>query len=194
MKIHKIQQYLILFTILFSGTLLIFFTTTKKYQNSIFPTSFRYPSSWFLCEEFYPNLSDYAVHLSDKPIDCSNISFDVRAKFKVSISINTSEKIKATDIGVWIANYNNEIEIKQKENQEKGLMPLTNIQKWDFVRYVDNFIKDQEKNSVAEVKNFYDSTEYLYLKNGYLYQLQIDPTTKIASLPIKLILISLLFK
>lgn len=189
MGILCLTLFLVLFKYIFAGTL-----SWKTYTNSEVNYSFKYPSNWYFCEEIYSKLDTFYVHVSDKKIDCSNITFDKNSKYTISLGGYTGDKTNDTDIKKWIENYTKEIEVMRKKEKENKQLPTTGVQEWKFIKNVDNLMLSQKTNTIALVENFYGGTQYLILDNGYVYSLNLTPTTGIETLPIKLILNTLKFK
>lgn len=176
-----------LFKYIFAGSL-----SWKEYSNPEVNFTFKYPSSWYVCEEFYKNLNERFIHISDKSIDCTNISFSDNSKY---LTIHDAgERTSDIDAKIWLDKANEKDEEYEKRNLDSGGLPSAGGSSREFVRNVEGLFWGQKTNSIIEIKGFGDYPEFITINNSNVYTFKFSPMTGLESQSLRLILKTLKFK
>ena len=163
----------------------------KTHHNSLASFSFKYPSTWSVCDDVHLNLDPNIVYnivfvyVYNKEVSCEiaitdNIPVMIISEYKYH------PPTEETDIKSFLIN----LEEKESERLKIGL-PITGEIPWVFERYESRWFLPKNV-SLAKIESFIEEIEgYIFLYQGRVYG--IDSIKKLSnegfgSLPSKLIL------
>ena len=169
---------------------LVWKTYNSSSNSSSVSFSFKYPSAWSICDEFYPDLKAYYVHVLNKEISCETA---VANKNSLSMSIIDDgwyEAVKETDIKSFLINS----EEKENERIKNNELPVTGIGSriiWKFEQYENSWYLPKNI-SFAKVRSLTENIEtYVFLFQRRVYSIEKIPGEEFDNLLSKLILRSL---
>jgi len=162
----------------------------KTYQNPTVAFTFKYPSGWFICEEFYPNLDQYFVHIYVSDVNCEELPYEVN-------SLNIAQQgrmIQETDIKTYLLRLERESFLEEKQNLKQGRPPFSPGFYWQFVKYEKGLFLTKG-SSVARVLGLgKGDNRFVVLHGNYLYEIIASTFGRLKSLPFRLILWTVRFK
>jgi hypothetical protein len=167
----------------FKGVSLIWST----YKSPKVSFSFKYPSNWFICEEFYPNQNTYFVHATDKKVTCGELNTAGQVDIDIEDGkISTSEK----DIQVYLNNAEKQSNSEEEKNIAAGGVPTTPGFMWHFESYAGSLF-GLSNTAAARVSGLAGEPNFVLLMKGKVYNVIVSSEAGLNNLPSRILLYTL---